>query len=216
MRHYYELFPSAAPLTQARETELITKALAGCPVAEDVLTRQYAGVGISMALRYRLQRAYQGVDVDSLVSAALFGVVEGIRHFDKTRGARLITCIWWWVRCYVGRERINHRFVKHGAFTYMTDFMLGSSDVSQQESCASDQPDVSAVLEDEEEREELMRLMDNILDEREIEIVNRRYAICREDVETLVTIGESLKISRQRVSQIEVAAVEKLKRAVGV
>lgn len=208
VRHYYELFPQVQPLTQEREDELVAQALTGCRLAEDTLARQYAGVGISMALRCRFQHSFRGVDVDSLVSAALLGIVEGIRHFDTNRGARLITCVWWWVMCYLRRERNNHRFVKHGPTTYVSDFML-----REQEACPADQPDIADTLIDEEEKGELHRLMADILDDREIEILNSRYASCKEDVETLSDIGERLDVSRQRVSQIEERAIAKLQRA---
>lgn len=205
--YYYEMFPAVKPLTQAREDELTTQALAGCPDSEDALTRQYAGVGISLALQCRWKRSYRGVDVDSLVSAALLGVVQGIRHFDPDRGARLVTCVWWWVMCYVRLERDKHRFVKNSV-TFMSDFL-----VREQEACAADQPLVGAHLEDEEEKDALRRLMVEVLDERELEILNRRYTSCKEDAETLEEIGKSLNVSRQRIGQISDKAKAKLLEA---
>ncbi len=210
-KYYYELFPAVESLSPARETELVSQAKAGSVAAEDALARQYAGVGISMALRYRWRKAYQGVDLDSLVSASLLGVVEGIRHFDPTRGARLITCVWFWVRALLGRERAKHRFVRNGPTTYASDFTLNDGD---QEAYTTDQdPSVEETMSLEEEREEVRRLVARVLNKSEIEVLNRRYASCEE---SMVSIGLDLGVSRQRVSQIHQEAIIKLRRAVGV
>ena len=214
-RHYYELFPALARLTQERETELVSEALSGSMEAADAWARQDAGLGISTALRCRYQRAYREVDIDSLISAALLGVVEGIRHFDTGRGSRLVTCIWWWVMCYIRRERIAHRFVRNGPTTYLSDFSVSKDGSRVQDECAGDQRCVLEKLVQDEEMEEMHRLMDGVLNARETEILSRRYTYCKEDVETFSAIGKSLNVSRQRVSQIEEKAVEKLRRAVG-
>lgn len=210
--YYYELFPAVGSLPPEREAELVSQAKTGNLAAEDALVRQYAGVGISMALRYRWTKSYQGVDLDALVSASLLGVVEGIRHFDPTRGARLITCVWYWVRALLGRERAKHRFIRNGPTTYASDFLLNDS--GGQEAYAKDQaPSVVETLSLKEEREAINRLMDRVLNEHEIEVINRRYASCEE---TMVSIGKGLGVTRQRVSQIHQVALAKLQRAVGV
>lgn len=210
-RYYNELFPAVTPLTQEREDTLVGQALSGCRDAEDALTRQYARIAISTALRYR--KIYKEVDLDSLVSAALFGVLEGIRHFDVNRGTRLSTCVWYWVLCYVKRERLNHQFVKRGPTTYVTDFNLWDS--GDQTAYALDQVSVESELEGREEKEKVHRLMEKILNSREFEVLNRRHTSCVEDVPTLTQIGKDLEVTRQRVGQIKDKAIEKLKRAVG-
>lgn len=208
--YYYEMFPPVGSLLPAREAELVSKAKAGCCAAEDTLARQYAGVGISMALRYRWRMAYRGVDVDDLVSASLFGVVEGIRHFDPNRGARLITCIWWWVRAFLTRERAKHQFIKNGPETYASDFLLNDD----QEAYTTDQgPSVVEAMSLDEECGEVCRLMERVLNESEIKVLNRRYASCEE---SMASIGRGLRLTRQRISQIHQEAIVKLRRAVGV
>ena len=60
------------------------------------------------------------------------------------------------------------------------------------------------------ESEELRSLLKECLDERENSVVTKRFGI-EGDKKTLAQLGESLGISRERVRQIEQAALRKMK-----
>ena len=110
---YYETFPPQPPMSVEVELDLVRRMKAGDPAAEDRLTRQYAGIGISMALAFKKSRRYEGSDLDDLVSAALLGVVEGLHHYEEGRGSRVSTCVYFWVRAQLLRCKKTQRFISY-------------------------------------------------------------------------------------------------------
>jgi DNA-directed RNA polymerase sigma subunit (sigma70/sigma32) len=98
-------------MSEERELELVRAMKAGSREAEDTLTRQYAGIGIAMALSFKKTRRYEGSDLDDLISAGLLGVVEGIRHYEEGRNSRVSTCVYFWVRAQLRRCKNKQRFI---------------------------------------------------------------------------------------------------------
>jgi RNA polymerase primary sigma factor len=260
---YYELFPPQPPMSAEEELRLVHSMKEGSRDAEDVLTRQYAGVGISMALRFKQSARYEGSDLDDLVGAALLGVVEGLRHYDETRGARVSTCIWFWVRAQLRRCKHKQRFVTYpqakeeflvklsqearlffnatgrrptqeelaeslettpeimttilSEASSTTTYSVDTSGVPNADSTSSlwtedfyalDQEDVPESSVTIEEYELLEDSIDG-LDEREAAVIRYRFI----DELTLKVIAGRLKLSRERIRQIETQALKKLRKA---
>jgi DNA-directed RNA polymerase sigma subunit (sigma70/sigma32) len=57
-----------------------------------------------------------------------------------------------------------------------------------------------------------MRALVDALDEKEREVITMRFGLDGEEPRTLQEIGEALKLSRERIRQIESKAKEKLRR----
>lgn len=72
--------------------------------------------------------------------------------------------------------------------------------------------DVEENIIKEEQIKEMQDLLENILTDREREILELRYGLYNSKIHTLKEIGEILKITRERVRQIEKKAITKLKR----
>ena len=75
--------------------------------------------------------------------------------------------------------------------------------------------DTTPNIEDELIRKTLKLSIDEIvsdLSERETDIITKRYGLDGDEPQTLEEIGEKLNISRERVRQIEVKAMDKLKK----
>jgi RNA polymerase sigma factor (sigma-70 family) len=50
----------------------------------------------------------QGVELDDLIQAGMLGIIAGIRHFDNTKGARLISVVSWWVFQALSRAVLDY------------------------------------------------------------------------------------------------------------
>lgn len=72
--------------------------------------------------------------------------------------------------------------------------------------------DVEENIIKEEQISEMRHLLNDILTDREREILELRYGLYNSKIHTLKEIGEILKITRERVRQIEKKAITKLKR----
>ena len=77
---------------------------------------------------------------------------------------------------------------------------------------SDDQETLLAEREELEQRRELLRSAMGSLNEREAEILQERHL--REDPPTLETLSQRYGVSRERVRQIEVRALEKLREAI--
>ncbi len=51
----------------------------------------------------------QGIELDDLIQYGMLGIYAGIRHFDSSKGARLLAAVNWWVFQALSRAVIEHR-----------------------------------------------------------------------------------------------------------
>ena len=75
----------------------------------------------------------------------------------------------------------------------------------------SDQVDMTDLIQQNEETKQVDLLLDEVLDEREKEILLMRYGLRGQKEMTQREIGEKLNISRSYISRIEKKCLEKLK-----
>ena len=70
---------------------------------------------------------------------------------------------------------------------------------------------IEEIIIKEDQLAEMRELLDNILSDREKEILELRYGLYDNKIHTLKEIGDMLSITRERVRQIEKKAITKLK-----
>ena len=79
------------------------------------------------------------------------------------------------------------------------------------EDVIGEENDVEDKIIKEDQLSEMRELLENVLAEREKEILELRYGLYNNKIHTLKEIGEILNITRERVRQIEKKAIMKLK-----
>ena len=85
-------------------------------------------------------------------------------------------------------------------------------DENKQVLLCDSRPDPIEILLKEENRQELYKIMDEVLTLREREIIKLRYGVEGMGSYTLNEVGRIFKVSRERVKQIECKAIRKLQR----
>ncbi len=73
--------------------------------------------------------------------------------------------------------------------------------------------DPQELFEDVDRERSIMRWLSHLSD-REKEVVMRRFGLAEHDPETLEVVGKAVGVTRERVRQIQITAVEKLKKVI--
>jgi len=155
----------------------------------------------------------QCAELDDLISIGTIGLIKGISSYKSDKGVRLAT--------------YASRCIENEVLMYFRSARKSSTDVSLSESIETDGTGSSLCLMDvvcfeedmleEISRNELSRtigrLVVEVLDARESEIIRLRYGLDGELPKTQHDVAELCGISRSYVSRIEKKALEKLKKA---
>lgn len=212
------------PLTREAEAALARAARSGCKRSLDELARGSLGFVVRVAQEYR----DRGVPLEELVAEGNIGLLEAARRFDPDRETKFITYASWWIRKSVLRALHQqarmvvvpyYRIKKDGwAVACAAEVSLetavgpGAGILLREllEDRASPHPEGAALAH---ERRAGLREALGLLSTQEIAVVIRRFGLAGERCLTLKEAGAELGISRERVRQVERAAMQKLYRA---
>jgi RNA polymerase primary sigma factor len=176
---------------------------------------------VSYAKRYR----GLGVSFLDLIHEGNLGLIEAARRFDPSRNVKFITYAVWWIR-----ESMMHVLSDQTrAFSFPPKLFsvlgTGADDVSLSEPVSPDgtrqlgdtlpQEQVPPIEEEMIHQADLDELTSALgdLDRKEREVVRLRFGLEDDEPRTLQEIGDRLRLSRERVRQIESRAKEKLRRS---
>jgi RNA polymerase primary sigma factor len=176
---------------------------------------------VSVARRYR----GLGVSLLDLIHEGNLGLIEAAKRFDPSRNVKFITYAVWWIR-----EAMRHALSDQTrAFSFPPKLFpvlgIGADDVSLNEPIARDGsrqlgdvlpqegvPPVEDEMIHQADLDELAAAMRE-LDGKEAEVVRLRFGLEDDEPRTLQEIGDRMRLSRERVRQIESRAKDKLRRS---
>lgn len=206
------LVPQSAfpkPLSPEEEARLIREMRDGGESARVKLIEHNLRLVAHIAKKY----AQSGVDQEDLVSIGSIGLMKAIATFQPEAG-RLTTYA---ARCIENEMLMALRAnKKHKLTALLSESAATDADGNELpiEELLGTEPDmIEAQVETAIEAERAMRLMESVLDSRELSVIQMRYGLTDGQMHAQKEVGAALGISRSYVSRIETQALKKLRRA---
>ena len=149
-------------------------------------------------------------EVDDLISIGTIGLIKGIDSFKNDKNIKLTTycakCIQNEVLMYF---RNNKKHINDVSLNDSIGFDKDGNEINLIDVIKSDDEDILTTLHNKDSIDTLIKYLD-ILNEREKEIIIKRYGLFNNDELTQKEISSSMRISRSYVSRIEKRALLKI------
>lgn len=153
-------------------------------------------------------------DTDDLISIGTIGLIKAIDSFNPDKGIRLATYA---SRCIENEILMHFRNIRKNATdVYLNDSLEMDKDgnpLTIQETI-SDNRDLAEDLETKIKWEKVSKIIENMEDEREKEIIILRYGLNNRKPLTQREVAQRLNISRSYVSRIEKKVLNDIKNSV--
>ncbi len=199
------------PLTAAEEAHYIQVLQRGdsdeAAAAREILIER------NLRLVAHIAKKYQNVDEDmeDLISIGTIGLIKAISSFDAGKG-KLSTYA---SRCIDNELLMLLRSKKKSRGEVSLFEPIGTdkegNEINLLDIIEHEQEDITEQMELYENTKKLVKLLDEVLSDREREIIYLRYGLLTGKEVTQREIGELLHISRSYVSRIEKRALLKLR-----
>jgi RNA polymerase primary sigma factor len=214
VKTYYDELKKYKPISREKERKLLFKAKNGDLDAQNEILTSNLRFVFNIASRYK----GQGAAISDLISEGNLGLVKAIQKFNPERDVKFISYAVWWVRNSM-QEFIKKR---QACLNIEKDedtlnIPLTSNKIPDTEDEWVERKD--AVLSDEEDeakrelhknQRKIVNELLGILEGREKYIVEQYYGIgCKE--KNLEEIGKELGITKERVRQIKLSCLNKLR-----
>lgn len=214
VKTYYDELKKYKPISREKERKLLFKAKNGDLDAQNEILTSNLRFVFNIASRYK----GQGAAISDLISEGNLGLVKAIQKFNPERDVKFISYAVWWVRNSM-QEFIKKR---QACLNFEKDedtlnIPLTSNKIPDTEDEWVERKD--AVLSDEEDeakrelhknQRKIVNELLGILEGREKYIVEQYYGIgCKE--KNLEEIGKELGITKERVRQIKLSCLNKLR-----
>ncbi|MGN0534135.1 MAG: RNA polymerase sporulation sigma factor SigK [Eubacterium sp.] len=198
------------PLTPKEEAQMLEKMEQGDKNARAVLIERNLRLVSHIVKKYYSKTN----DTDDLISIGTIGLIKAIDSFNSSKGIRLATYA---SRCIENEILMHFRAQKKGANDiYLSDTLEIDKDGNPLtiEDTVSSDSDLAEELETKVRWEKVSRIIENLEDEREKEIIILRYGLNNKKPLTQREVAQRLNISRSYVSRIEKKVLRDIKNQV--
>ncbi len=220
-------------LTPEEERVIAHKIVKGDQSARKTLIEANLPLVVSIAKHYR----HCGLSDVDLIEEGNIGLIKAVDGYDCSEGYRFSTYATWWIKQAIRRALTNTaRFIRkpayiaekrHSSTHEKKEIFHEGVEELEQDATGSVEPNLDTIwtlvdgiaderckTPDEEllevfEKECVDKLME-VLDNREAFVIKKRFGLDNIKPMTLREIGKTLRISRERVRQIEQEALRKL------
>lgn len=199
------------PLSEEEESECIEKYKNGDTDARNILIEHNLRLVAHVAKKYTSSGRIASVDFDDIISIGTIGLIKGIDSFNADKNVRLATYA---ARCIENEILMYIRSSKK----YSNDMFLqdpvghdfDGNEITVMDMVKSNDDPVPDEVSDRIDIMRMIQKIEEVLDEREREIIKMRYAIYGGEEITQREIAAMLGISRSYVSRIEKKALKKI------
>ena len=215
---YLSQFASSDVLSNEEAVLLHNLFKSGQEGAREQLVRSNMRLVLKIANDYKRYR----MDFEDIVSNGTIGLLKAIEMFDPEKGAfpQYASA---YINKYIRMGFDSYRGIHTKRYDRMTseersvsvveslNEKIGDGETEFAESLASDEVSPSEAVEKASSIDAVRDAIDNALDSREQFIIRSRYGLDGNGVLTLREIAEGLGMTHERVRQIEVSALTKLR-----
>jgi RNA polymerase sporulation-specific sigma factor len=199
------IFPD--PLKKQEEEKYIKEMLLGDKNARNKLIEHNLRLVAHIVKKYDNKS-----ETDDLISIGTIGLIKGIDSFSNKNGARLTT---YCARCIENEILMNYRNNKKNNKNVSINEAIGydkdGNEITLLDILKTPDPDFAMNIH-KNNNLKLLKKYFNVLNEREKDIIIKRYGLNNKDEITQKEIAKELHISRSYVSRIEKRALTKLLR----
>ena len=211
---YYDDLKKYKPLTKAKERRLLKKCKKGNLKAKNEILEANLKFVFDIAKHY----TGRGVPISELISDGNMGLLRAIDKFDESKDVKFISYAVWWIR-----QAILESIKKRNAINFVEIEPNTDNDASMDKKLIEDNEDDASFNNDfsnenDEKSREVTENQRNIitsligtLSDRERDIVENYYGINDKKELTLTDIGKKYNLSSERVRQIKLNAIRKLR-----
>ena len=215
---YLSQFASEKVLSNEEIISLYSLFKSGQEGAREQLVKGNMKLVVKIANDYK----WFGMDFEDIVSSGTIGLLKAIDKFDPEKGA-FSACASAYINKYIKMALDSYRGIHTKRYDRMTqeerssciveslNEKIGNGDTEFADSLASDEVSPSEAVEKASSIKAMHDAIDSALDSREQFIIRSRYGLDGNGVLTLREIADKLGMTHERVRQIEVSALTKLR-----
>ena len=215
---YFSQFASEKVMSNEEIVALHNLFKSGERQAFDMLVKSNMKLVVKIANDYK----YGRMDFEDIVSSGTIGLLKAIDNFDPEKGG-FSACASAYINKYIKMALDSYRGIHTKRYDRMTEEerssciveslneKVGDGETEFAESLASDEMSPSEALEKVSSIKAMHDAIDSALDSREQFIIRSRYGLDGNEVLTLREIADKLGMTHERVRQIEVSALAKLR-----
>ena len=200
------VFPD--PLTKEEEEKYIDLLLKKDPEARKILIEHNLRLVAHIVKKYVSKPEEQ----DDLISIGTIGLIKGVDSFSNKHGTRITT---YCARCIENEIlmyfRSNNKNSKNVSLNESVGFDKDGNEITIIDILKAPRPDFLEEIDKKDDIKLLLKYLE-VLNDREKEIIIRRYVLYNTPEQTQKVIAKELKISRSYVSRIEKRALTKILR----
>ena len=214
VRVYYDDLKKYRPLTKAKEKRLLKKCKKGNLKAKNEILEANLRFVFDIAKHY----TGRGVPISELISDGNIGLLRAIEKFDESKDVKFISYAVWWIR-----QAMLESIKRRNAINFVEIEPNTDNDSSMDKKLIEDDEDDvffnndfsnendEKSIEVSENQRNIITSLIGTLSDRERDIVENYYGINDKKELTLTDIGKKYNLSSERVRQIKLNAIRKLR-----